>query len=187
MSEHFQPFNQGQDSVSPVPNPSRPNGVISFYGTKKELWINNIQTGFSLEGSTANSYRTRSFFAKNFSQPSIVVQCQFSDQSRMAEFTEFIRHAQVGFGITMRLDVLDRYSGPKVYNNQRGPGSDISALGYVKSVPRVHAKFVFAPTLSFEFSVSKMLFPTSWADEGQGDVIKFLPSWKDIVMESLKK
>lgn len=178
----FQPYDRGHDSTTNYrsQDPGGHNAYLTFGGKSKKLWVNDMQIGFALAGSAANSYRTRSFFARNFSQVNFVVSCQFPDQQRYAEFAEFVRHAQVGFNASSRLDILNRYQGPDTHNNQRGPGSRISAEGYVQSVPRQHERFIQAPTMVFQFTVSKMIQPTTWADS-QDQKVRYFKSWKEIV------
>lgn len=181
MTEGFQPYSKGFDaSFRRDQDPGGYNGTLTFNGVTKNLWVNDFQTGFGLAGSGANSYRTRSFFAKNFQQVNLAVQCQFPDPQRYAEVVEFIRHAQVGFGSSTKLEIVNRYRGPEVFQNQKGPSTSIVAEGYVQSVQRVHQKFVQSPVMVFNFTVEKMISPAAWADSNT-DQIAYLKSWQDIV------
>lgn len=185
QSEGFQPYTKGYDaSARRDQDPRGDNGSLTFGGVSKKLWVNEVQTGFGLAGRGVNSYRTRSFFAKNFQQVSLVVSCEFPDQQRYAEVIEFIRHAQVGFGSSTRLEILNRYKGPDVHQNQKGPSQSIVAEGYVKAVTRSHERFVQAPRLSFEFTVERMILPVAWADDGE-EKIAHLKSWKDVLGENV--
>lgn len=181
-SEGFQPYSKGYDaSIRRSRDPGGHNGVLTFNGVAKKLWVNEVQTGFGLAGRGVNSYRTRSFFARNFQQVSLNVGCQFPDQQRYAEVVEFIRHAQVGFGSSMKLEIVNRYKGPNVHQNQKGPSENIVAEGYVKSVQRSHERFIQAPTLAFQFTVEKMIFPVAWADNSN-EAISHLKSWREVMV-----
>jgi hypothetical protein len=167
------------------------NATLRYNAETVKLWVYEFETSFSLAGSTAQSARTRSYFAHNLNQPSIIVRCQFPNQELMSTMVEFVRKTQLGMESTTVLEVLAKQSANVVVerNNKYGYNKtahqSISAKGYIKSVRRVHEKFVNAPELEFSFIVENMINPTLWADTNT--VIRRLKSWHTIIEEARKK
>jgi hypothetical protein len=151
------------------------DGAHSF-----SLLISDFQTGFQLVGSTAQSVRTRSYFAHNIAQPSFVVTCQFRDQERYGKLIELIRIGQLDLTSSMRLYVAPYNSPNKTGTRMRGDHTGIYAEGYVKSVKRRHERFVNSPELRFEFIVERVISGPSGWNSGAVKAKKMM-TWNDII------
>jgi hypothetical protein len=176
----FQPTNQGYDTFAlKQPSPPGVNGYLVGLDNQREvsLWVTEVSTAFAMSGSTGQSYRTRSFFPHNMEQTKFTITSQFPNQETYANAIEFIRKYQVKFTSSMRLQVISR--GIDHNGNLKGSHNDLDVEGYVGSVKRIHERFVYAPTLQFEFISERILLPKAWAD---GKIkIKLLKTWKEII------
>lgn len=176
----FQPTNKGYDvraTKGNRPNPVRPNGLLSKGGTNVYLWVYEVQTGFSMSGTRGQSVRTRSFFPRNFVQPTFTVLCQSPNQENYANVMEFMRDAQTDIDSNVKLAIVSRslYTGYKL----KGAHEDNDMEGYIKNAPRVHNRFEYAPNFRFDFVVERFLAPATWADKVASQ--RVLPSWKDVI------
>src|SRR4051812_44921812 len=92
------PTNKGRDYTitSKRPDPPKQNGWLMYNGQEFGLWVFDVTTGFSMAGTTAQSARTRTFFAHNFQQPSISISVQFPSQKHSGDFAEFVRTTHLG-------------------------------------------------------------------------------------------
>lgn len=180
----FQRTDQGYDVTATQKNlPPRPNGLLSKGQQKVYLWVYEVQTGFSMSGTRGQSFRTRSFFPRNFVQPSFTVMCQSPNQENYANVIEFMRDAQTDIDSNINLAIVSRslYTG----YNLKGAHEDNEMEGYIKTIPRTHNRFDYAPNFRFEFVVERFLAPATWADKPVGN--KVLPSWKDVIQEKSQK
>ena len=172
----FQPTNLGYDTnATKKSTPVGANGLLTFPKLEsKSLWIYEVNSTFGMAGSKAQSYRTRSFFPRNFIQPSFMVSCQFPNQETYADVVEFIRNTQTLLDSSLRLYITPRRMGVK------GLSEPFEAEGYIKSVSRSHERFVYAPELQFEFIIENQVFPVAWRDTKVQSPRK-LRSWKEII------
>ena len=192
----FQPTNLGYDVTygrgsarEATPRDSgrttRNNGKLIFRGQVAQLWINDVRTGFSISGSTAQSYRTRSYFAHHLVQPVISVQSQFPNQQKYADTIELIRFNHTTFDSSMTLLVDGHYLNYDVGNNQRGSHGGFSVEGYVKSVKRGHRRHEYAPSLAFDFVIERVIVGPNgnpaWADDTV--TIRRLKDWNQIIQD----
>jgi hypothetical protein len=187
----FQPFDRGYDvQTARREEPIGANGFLTFRGVEKKLWVYEVQSGFSMSGSTGQSYRTRSFFAHNMVQPAFTIACQCPNQDIYGDTVEFLRWTQTSFDSSLRLEVVPRFvkdlPAHKGQANRRlrGPHRAIIAEGYVKSVPREHERHVYAPELSFAFIVERMLAGLGSENPVQ---IRQLKNWNDIIHDQSKQ
>ena len=180
----FQPTQKGYDTnATRRPLPGRENGRISFGDSHRLLWVYDVRSDFAMTGATAQSFRTRSFFARNFSQPSFTIACQSPNQANYAETVEFIRDAQVRLR-TMRIEIWPGMKHLKPINGRlnrrlRGRHSRMMADGYVRVATRAHERHIYAPDWTFDFIVARMILPKEWADDPVK--IRRLVSWNDII------
>lgn len=149
-------------------------------GTKggRRLWVYEIQTGFSLSGTTGQSINARTFFPRNRVQQSITVLCQCPNQQNYAETVEWIRSTHKLRSTSVRLSITT-YNMPV-----KGQSEPLLAEGYIKSVPRSHSRFEYAPELRFDFLVERILLPAAWKDELTKAELggpRELPTWKDVI------
>lgn len=159
------------------PDPARPNGWLMYNGEEIALWVFDVTTGFAMAGSTAQSARTRTMFAHNFQQPAIGVSVQLPSQKHLGDLAEFVRKTHLGMESNTRLEIIAGW--PTKSQNMKGPHENIAAEGYVKMIPREHMKQVWAPELTFQFVVEKMISPSSWSDSPV--TMRNLKSWHDII------
>lgn len=155
----------------------RPNGWLTYRGQEVPIWVQEVGTGFGMSGSTAQSSRTRTFFAHNFEAMTISVNCQFPSQQHMADAAELVRLSHLGLESAVFLEILGK-RGP-TSRKLKGASQNIAAEGYVENFPREHMQQVYAPEVSFNFTVERIISPRAWADSPV--TIRRLKSWHDIV------
>jgi hypothetical protein len=181
MAEFFQPYDQGKDAVghgheeSPNPNARLYFPWSNGGGPFVNLWVYDVQTSFGLSGSTAQSSKSRSFFARNSIPPTFTIACQAPNQYVYGRITEFIRKSQRGFADLAYLHIEG--GGLPAGNHMRGPHKPLSAEGFVQNVRRRHAKFEIVPDFTFSFVTALMHSP--WNDEAYEP--KEMLSWQDVV------
>lgn len=185
----FQPTRQGYDVVATARQgtPPRANGRLHFAGgadgpREALLWVYEIQTGFAQAGSMGQSFRTRSYFPRSFVQPSFTVMCQCPNQEIYGDTIEFIRHTQVSFESSTKLEIgnVTTYKGTKL----KGAHSGNAAEGYIKTVRRAHTRHEYSPELTFEFIVERYLSPSEWRDQGN-QTLQILPTWKEVIEQHM--
>lgn len=124
--------------------------------TRFPLWIYQMGIDFSLKGSTAQSQMTRSYFPRNFSQPTVVFRGQCLDQANYRKLGEFVRRQQVqavSSGKVMGVTVPR--AGNSVAGKQRGPRDGFSAEGYVLTMQTGAGFGEFTPEYELPFVVSR--------------------------------
>lgn len=164
------------------------NGWLSYGGDEVPLWVQEVTTGWSMSGSTAQSSRTRSFFPRNFQQPSFTISCQFPSQREYADVAQFVRRTHKGLESATFLEILGVRTGPIIQSGRRsgkpsrrlkGPSQNIAAEGYVDHISRTHEQGVYSPEQNFNFVIERIISPGAWADKMV--TIRKLKSWHDIV------
>ena len=183
--------NQGYDlATRPRRGTPRANGWLTHGDSEVELWVFDVTVGFALEGETAQSARTRTYFAHNASQPSIMVSSQFPSQKEYADVAEFVRstHLDMGSKYLPKLEITaGAPNGSRGHRNNKygGVHKPLSAWGYVRNIKRSHQRHQYAPTMVFEFVVQRWEQGWDAGDKvGWGDgaaEIRRLKSWHDIV------
>lgn len=124
--------------------------------TRFPLWIYQMGIDFALSGSTAQSQMTRSFFPRNFSQPTVTFRGQCFDQQNYRELGEFVRRQQiqhVGTGKVMGVTIPR--AGNSIAGKQRGPRDGFSAEGYVLTMQTGGTFGEFAPEYELPFVISR--------------------------------
>lgn len=192
----FQPTGAGYDvNATRKDLPHHHNGRLYLgnfdSGDGVNLYVHEVQTGFALGGSTAQSASTRSFFARNFIQPEFNVLCQSPNQSHYGQVVEFIRASQklaiAGTEANLEIYTANRLgvnAGSDTYKRVKGDHQPIKATGYVKQVPRQHEHFVYAPEYTFSFVVAKMISPSGWADQLLPP--RMMMTWHEIITTIMK-
>lgn len=147
---------------------------------KVKLWVQDVSTGFSLNGSVAHSQNTRSFFPRNRVQQSIMVSCQFPNQTLYADAAEWIRKRHLSKATSTVLMIKPTWLPV------RGMGDTIHVHGYIKAVERKHERFVYAPEMTIEFLVQQVLSPAGWVDENQDKQqgLRVLQSWREVILNN---
>jgi hypothetical protein len=180
MSE-FQPYDQGNDAVGWGTKPApRPNARLYFpwssgSGPHIELWVTDVTVDFGLSGTTAQSAKQRSFFARNSIPPAFTVACQAPNQYIYGQTQEFFRSSQRGFSDLAYLHI--KAGGIKANNSTKGVHQNIGVEGYVQATRRRHERFVNAPAFTFGFVTAFMHAPftdTIYAPQA-------ILTWKDVV------
>jgi hypothetical protein len=181
-------YAKGYDTTAVVDrDPPRPNGWLTYGKHEVPLWVFDVTTGFSMNGSTAQSPQTRTFFAKNFVMGPISVACQMPTQVHLGRLTEFVRRTHRGMQSSVKLEIIaGRPPGKFGRRLKYGSGRhrNIAAEGYIRSIPREHMRHVYSPEITFDFVVERMIAPSAWADTPV--TVRRLKSWHDIVEGVLK-
>jgi hypothetical protein len=149
------------------------------------FFVTDVEEDIALAGTTAQSQYKMDFYAKNFVQPSFVITGVCLDQEDYGVLAEFIHQAQhkslfdqsyaSESYLTQLLVKGDVWptgkSNPNDHNKRwqpihvnkngqqttKGPHMPTIAKGHIASIPRIHEKFVYAPTFSFSFVVDQMI------------------------------
>jgi len=176
----FQPFEKGYDlNAVNQANPPGANGILVFRQYSVLLWVYELTSDFAMAGNTGQSYRTRSYFPHNFVQPSFSIKCQFANQKAYSKTIEMIRHTQTNFDSSVKITVVN--NSPKRGRGVKGAHRGNAAEGYIKSVKRLHERYVYSPELQIDFVIEKHLSPPGWSDNDIDTKIKVLPTWKDVI------
>lgn len=182
--------NQGYDVVAPHRFTGGENCTLLDMGTneKIDLWVYELQTDLTLEGKTAQSSKTRSFFPRNFAQQSYQFSGQAPNQEHYGTLAEFIHAHQRNAINTGKLARLWLRSTPKGYDVKgvKGKHRPIMALGYVRSFKRTHNRHEYAPNYKFEFVVARQLDSGVFPKGDPAIVHTMNKSWETIVEERRK-
>lgn len=157
----------------------KPNGWITYRGVEVELWVSEVTTGWQMAGTTAQSSRTRTYFAHNFRQPQFSVTSQFPSQDLMAKVAQLIRVSHKGLDSALTLEITSGSPVNAGNRNLKGVSKPIRAEGYVESFTRIHERHVYAPEVTFNFVIERIDSPGEWADSTV--TIRKLKSWHDIL------
>lgn len=158
------------------------NGMLNNGSFQWPIFVSRIGIDLSVQGSMAQSQFTRDFYPHNFVQPAFTIEGHSIDQTDYGYMCDFIRTCQhdmlTNFSGAkqetvnlMQLTILHRgvpgsrtdtvgvtINGNSLFNQTiRGAHKGIAAKGFVTSMPRIHEKFVTAPTWSFGFQVVEMI------------------------------
>ena len=157
------------------------------------FFCNEIKMSFELSGTTAQSRFVMDFYAHNIVMPSILIMGESLNQEEYANLVEFVRDSQRKCveGNTLMQLIVDR-GGGNIYqgeesleeekskrntdhekdNNRsivKGHHKAILALGFIKTMPRVHKKFEYSPKFDFEFTISQMLESAVYDEASEGE------------------
>lgn len=131
-------------------------------GERVWLWINDITSDFAMSGTTAQSRNRREFFAHNFTQPSLNINCQTPNSYEYNRLGAFIRDAQLK-GLSHQGQVLKFRVAPGGYSaNKNNVGSytvkgkheGLYVDGYILNAGRGAERWVNAPDYQFSFVIS---------------------------------
>jgi hypothetical protein len=128
---------------------------VKFFCSETNLTI-------GLAGKTAQSHLVRDYYVHNIQIPPLTVKCEALNQEDYGNTVEFIRKSQLN-GVRnnqlLQLRIMGSnldFHRPNAKPMIRGGHQPIMAQGYVKSVPRKHERFVYAPKFEFEFIIVKL-------------------------------
>jgi hypothetical protein len=127
------PTNKGYDYTitSKRPDPPKPNGWLMYKVMSFGLWVFDVTTGFSMAGTTAQSARTRTFFATQL--PAAFYRRQRSIPSQAHLETSLSLYVQRISVWTLTLGWRSLPAG-RQEQNMKGPHENIAAEGYVKTI-----------------------------------------------------
>lgn len=147
--------------MRPDENGESRNGANAYLenvkGQRVWLWVNDITSDFAMSGETAQSRNRREFFAHNFAQPSMTVNCQTPNSYEYNRLGEFIRDShQKGFanqGHVLKFKLAPSGYGP--HRTAKGIHSGIFVEGHILNASRGAERWVNAPDFQFSFAISK--------------------------------
>jgi hypothetical protein len=184
------PYDRGQNVKTPDVEPGKGKhgntwnaSLIGPTGDAIALWVYEIEVGFELGGSTAQSRRLRQFFPHSFSQVKMQVRGQAPNNyqyNRLASFVRMTqywalygddfarfqrrlgqpvsnRHYPDGSAVpTTQLQIRGNHGGNRVSNGKtiKGPYKNWNVDGYIKNVQAGASRFEFAKDYEFEFEIA---------------------------------
>ena len=151
--------------MRPDENGKSRNGTNAYLenvkGQRVWLWVNDVTSDFSMAGSTGQSRHRREFFAHNFAQPSLNVNCQTPNSAEYNRLGAFIRDAQL-MGLSHQGQVLKLRILPggfeiksKMRGNIKGKRHGVYVDGYIINSTRGAERWVNAPDFQFSFVISQ--------------------------------
>lgn len=159
IQQKAQKTDQGYVVRHAPPKNVRHNGWLTSVDETERfpLWVNDVGIGFTLNGSTAQSQSTRSFFPRSLGNTGYTVAGQTFSQAMYRRLGEFIRKQQLATLATGRRMALHipQAGLPAAVNNgkMKGVRDGISALGYIQTI-ETGARFgEFAPAYTFTFVI----------------------------------
>lgn len=140
------------------------NGLLrAADGQMVGLWVNGVDSDFSLGGSTAQGPTRRDFYAHNFVQPKLTISGQTTNNYEYNRLAAFIRRAQLQ---SINLDLpsgdippsalrMMIWTPSEVKNGRtvRGRHSDIEVEGFIPMVRAGAERFVTAHSYQFDFVI----------------------------------
>lgn len=162
------PLTQGYFVTTPATAPDvdgkLANGANAFLedsrGNRIGMWVNDISADFSLAGSTAQGPTRRDFYPHNFTQPSVKIKGQTTNNYEYNRLAEFIRHthrdalsvSSDGVIVSFVLLTPDSVRQP-ARPIMRGRHRTVELTGFVRASKRGATRFVTAQDYELEFVV----------------------------------
>ncbi len=156
-------------------------------GRRVYLWVTDVTANFAMGGSFAQSVERRSFYPRNFIQPTMTFQGVTPNQYSYAKLGEFVRGTQLravrdgNGGRVVRLIMPERNNairkGGQVYRIPKGKRRGYDLDGYIMNMGRGAKKFENVPSFQFDFVIATSrqgLFTTDAAK------VSSLLSWSQI-------
>lgn len=157
--------------------------LIGPTGDSVALWLYEIEVGFELGGTTAQSRRVRQFFPHSFSQVKMQVRGTAPNNYQYNRLSSFVRmtqywalfgdnfarfQRQIGQPVsnrhysdgttvpTTRLQIRGNHDGNQIPNGKtiKGPNRPWIVEGYIKSIAAGASRFEFAKDYEFEFEIA---------------------------------
>jgi hypothetical protein len=156
-------------------------------GKRVYLWVTDVTAGFEMGGSFAQSATHRTFYPRNFVQPTMTFKGVMPNQYAFAKLGEFVRGTQLravrdgNGGRVVRL-VMPKTGGSithkgKEYHLPKGKRRAYDMDGYVVNMKRGAKRFENVPQFEFDFVIATSrqgLFHTDAA------TVSKLLSWSQI-------
>jgi hypothetical protein len=151
--------------LRPDQNGESENGTNAYLenakGERVWLWVNDITSDFAMTGSTAQSRQRREFYAHNFAQTTMNVNCQTPNSAEYNRLGAFIRDAQMmglhqqGNVLKLRINSGGFPLEKNMRGNIKGKHHGIYVDGYIINSTRGAERWVNAPDFQFAFVISK--------------------------------
>lgn len=127
------------------------------------LWVNNVESAFTVSGSVAQSVARRQFFPRDFAQPALMISGQTPNQYEYGRIAEFVRQSHLnvinpsfgGTGLGLVTLTVFTDQKPTKFPMVKGPHQNLRIRGYVSSIERATERFVNAPDFKFEFIIAE--------------------------------
>ena len=157
--------------------------LVSPFGQRVALWVDDINMNFQMTGTTGQSRYRRQFYPKSFNQASIIVHGQMPNEfeyNRLAAFVrechyesltgnQFLYKKKRGFpgGVTrnasaslqtikfmLRRSPRQMGREGQIRKNVKGAHSQLIFEGYIKTISAGAMKFNYAPEFEFVIAAS---------------------------------
>lgn len=161
------PYNRGYDAQS---GPHRVAGqkddwngrLIDQQGDYINLWVEEFETSFELQGSYAQSRDVRRFYPRSFGQPIILMSGRVANTTEYNRLASFIRTTQIGAlhsgnggPPTVGLALRGRSPwGGSAGRNAKGSNTPWYVEGLIKRVEAGAVAHNIAPEFNLEFQVA---------------------------------
>lgn len=182
------PIAQGQGVRHHDVNASQKGASARLYnqvGDHISLWVYEVESGFEMAGTRAQSAQKRDFYPHNFVQPALKVRGQTANNYEFNRLSEFVRFAQRR-GVFYGEHGLDRPTidfvlfgnGVKTARGHKGEHQALKLEGIIPTIPRGARRFEFAHDYEFDFIVTKSVSGLMKDEEYRA---RKLLSWAEIV------
>jgi hypothetical protein len=123
-------------------------------GPRQYLWVHEITMNFQISGTYAQSHKHRSWYPRNFVQPTVGITGQMANQESFGDFVLFVRECQHK---SLRWDDSDNRMNTVHLHIPAGKLQGYqghSLNGHIRNVQWRSERWVNAPQFSFEFIVA---------------------------------
>jgi hypothetical protein len=153
----------GLPDIAPDQNGKLINGAnasLEYNGHLIGLWVNSINTDFSLNGSTGQGPFTQDFYPHNLVSPSIIVNGQTTnirEKNRLSDFVRYTHSRIIKTSSTNpnHLVILSLHTnGQKGARTQKGSPTPFKVYGIIESIPFGAERFQTAQDYQFSFDIA---------------------------------
>jgi hypothetical protein len=185
------PYKSGQGVTTPNIEPgigrhaTTGNAALTLpTGELLWLWVNEVEVGFELGGTTAQSRRQRQFFPHNFSQVKMTVRGTAPNNYQYNRIASFVRMSQYWALYAEDFAKLQQNQGQSISNLHyadgtalqatqlilrgntegnvipngktiKGPNRPWKVWGYIKNIKAGASRFEYATDFEFEFEITE--------------------------------
>jgi hypothetical protein len=145
------------------------------------LWVYEIRSDFSVNGSRAQSANLRDFYPHNFVEPVLTVLAQVPTSYEYNRLSEFVRYTQKR-AVTydqrdLAIPVIKFVLQPRGSSRYRHQGLGLE--GFIPRMPRGATRFQYAHDVQFDFVVTRSQYGLMRDEAGKANE---LLSWAQIVL-----
>lgn len=150
-------------------------------GQELYIFIHQIDAGYEMGGSYAQSARKRDWYPRSFTQARMTFTGRTASQAEYHKLVEFIRKTQ-DYSLRWRNESQDpTYGTVKLIMPASSRYKGHNLRGHIPKIERISERFEFAPEFQFEFVISRAdagLFHTNTSSR---DIqLRKLAPWMDI-------